>query len=581
VRLLDRHAEKQALHHVLDSVRAGMSGALVLRGEPGVGKSALLDYAVERAADLQIVRTVAVESEMALGFAAVHQLLVPFLRGVDRLPGPQRRALGVAFGLESGTPADLFLVGLAVLMLLSDTARVQPVLCVIDDAQWLDDESADVLGFVARRLLADRVGMLLAIRETTEPDPHLQVLPGLRLAGLPKQDAYALLETSISRPIDAGMAERIVVETGGNPLAIVEAAAELTPEQLGGREPLPEPMPVGHQLEDLFVRRVRELPADTQTLLLLAAAEQPGRSDRLCQAAAALGIPESAAVPAEATGMVAFGPEVRFSHPLVRSAVYHGAAPGQRREAHRALAAACDPHLDVVPRAWYLAAAGPDEGVAAQLSAAAARAKSRGGYAATAALLERAALLTPDEERRAGRRLSAADAYVLAEAVDRAEAHLAEAATGLHDPLSAAQATRLEGRIRVHRGQVAGAAASTAVYGLPEVASVGATEEHIQATGIPYAVGRCDLATTPRGAIAGHGGLLKLIFHADYPQAAGRPLLRRHRLRSGRTGPRGPPARRQDRTIPHARAQHPHLHLRLPRRDCRRPDSADQADGHG
>jgi DNA-binding CsgD family transcriptional regulator len=459
---MDRRAEKQALHQVLDSVRAGMSGALVLRGEPGVGKSALLDYAVERAADLQIVRTVAVESEMALGFAAVHQLLVPFLHGVDRLPGPQRRALGVAFGLVSGPPADLFLVGSAVLMLLADTARVRPVLCVIDDAQWLDDESADVLGFVGRRLLADRVGMLFAIRETTEPDPHLQVLPGLRLAGLPKQDAYELLETSISWPIDAGVAERIVVETGGNPLALVEAAAELTPEQLGGREPLPEPLPVGHQLEDLFVRRVRVLPASTQTLLLLAAAEQPGRGDRLWQAAAALGIPESAAMPAEATGMVAFWPEVRFSHPLVRSAVYHAAAPGQRREAHRALAAPCDPQLDVVPRAWHLAAAaaGPDEGVAAQLAAAAARARSRGGYAATAALLERAALLTPDEERRAERRLSAADAHVLAGTVDRAEAHLAEAAKGLHDPLSAAQATRLEGGIRFHRGQVAGAASA-------------------------------------------------------------------------------------------------------------------------
>ena len=185
MRLIDRRAEKQALHEVLDSVRAGMSGALVLRGEPGVGKSALLDYAVERAADLQIVRTVAVESEMALGFAAVHQLLVPFLPGVDRLPEPQRRALGVAFGLVSGPPADPFLVGLAVLTLLADAAEVRPVLCVIDDAQWLDDESADVLSFVARRLLADRVGMLFAIRETTEPDPRLQALPGLRLAGLP------------------------------------------------------------------------------------------------------------------------------------------------------------------------------------------------------------------------------------------------------------------------------------------------------------------------------------------------------------------------------------------------------------
>ena len=321
-----------------------MSGALVLRGEPGVGKSALLDYAVERAADLQVVRMVAVESETTLGFAAVHQLLLPFLHSVDRLPGPQRRALSVAFGLVSGPPADPFLVGLAVLTLLADAAEVRPVLCVIDDAQWLDDESADVLGFVARRLLADRVGMLFAIRETTEPDPRLQALPGLRLAGLPEQDAYELLET-----VDQPTHRRRTWRSASSPRPVATRSPsskpprELTPEQLGGRVPLPEPLPVGHQLEDLFVRRVRELPADTQTLLLLAAAEQPGRGDRLWRAAAALGIPESAAVPAEAAGMVAFWPEVRFSHPLVRSAVYHAATPGQRRQAHRALAAACDP----------------------------------------------------------------------------------------------------------------------------------------------------------------------------------------------------------------------------------------------
>ena len=341
MRLMDRRAREAGTPPSArqragrDERRAGPAG------KPGVGKSALLDYAVERASDLQIVRTVAVESEMALGFAAVHQLLVPFLHCVDRLPEPQQRALAVAFGLVNGPPADPFLVGLAVLTLLSDTARVRPVLCVIDDAQWLDDEFADTLTFVARRLLADRVGMLLALRETTEPDPRLQALPGLRLAGLPEPDAYELLASAVGRPIEAGVAQRIVAETGGNPLAIVEVARELTPEQLRGQMPLPEPLPVGHQLEDLFVRRARELPTDTQTLLLLAAAEQPGRGDRLWQAAAALGIPESTAVPAEAAGLVVFGPEVRFSHPLVRSAVYHAAAPSQRRQAHRALAAAC------------------------------------------------------------------------------------------------------------------------------------------------------------------------------------------------------------------------------------------------
>ncbi|MBW0011251.1 MAG: AAA family ATPase [Pseudonocardiales bacterium] len=462
MQLIDRRAEKQVLHHVLDSVRAGMSGALVLRGEPGVGKSALLDYAVERAADLQIVRTVAVESELAMGFAAVHQLLVPLLPAVDRLPEPQRRALGVAFGLVSGPPADPFLVGLAVLTLLANAAEIRPVMCVIDDAQWLDDESADTLSFVARRLLADRVGMLFAIRETMEPHPRLQSLPGLGIAGLPEQDAYELLETSISRPVDAGVAARIITETGGNPLAIVEAARELSPKQLGGRAPLPEPLPVGHQLNVLFVRRVRDLPPDTQTLVLLAAADQPGPGDRLWQAASALGIPESAAVAAEAAGLVVFWPEVRFSHPLVRSAVYHAATAVQRRRAHRALAAACDPELDAVSRAWHLAAAAarPGEGVAAQLEAAAERARSRGGYAAAATLLERAALLTPDGERRAERRLSAADAHLLAGAVDRAGALLTEAAPGLRDPRSTAQAIGLKGKIDFACGQVADAASA-------------------------------------------------------------------------------------------------------------------------
>jgi DNA-binding CsgD family transcriptional regulator len=468
VPLLDRRAEKQALTELLDSVRAGMSRALVLRGEPGVGKSALLGYAVERAADLQIVQMAAVESEKTLGFAGVHQLLVPFLPAVDRLPEPQRRALSVAFGLLSGPAGNPFLVGVAVLTLLADTAEVQPVLCAVDDAQWLDEESADVLSFVARRLLADRVGMLFAIRNTTEPDARLQALPGLHVSGLPKPDAYELLKTSISGPIDAAVAERIVADTGGNPLALISAAGELTPEQLRGREPLPGPLPVGHRLEDLFVRRVRGFPADTQRLLLLAAADQPGRGDRLWRAAAALGIPESAEVPAEAAGLVVFWPKVRFFHPLVRSAIYHSATTVQRRQAHRALAAACDPELNPVPRAWHLAAAGagPDDGVAAALEAAADWTASRGGCAAAAALLERAALLTPEEERRAERYLSAAGAHVLAGTVDRAEALLVEVTRDLRDPRSTAQATRLRGTIWFHRGQVAEAASALAAAGV-------------------------------------------------------------------------------------------------------------------
>jgi hypothetical protein len=327
----------------------------------------------------------------------------------------------VAFGLVSGPPADLFLVGLAVLTLLAHVAEVRPVLCVVDDAQWLDDESADILNFVVRRLLADRIGMLFAVRETTEPDPRLQALPGLQIAGLPTEDAHELLESSTNRPVDADVAAQIIAETGGNPLAIVE-----------GARALPEPLPVGHQLDVLFVRRVRGLPPDTQTLLLLASADQPGPGDRLWRAATALGIPEFAAAPAEAAGLVAFWPQLRFFHPLVRSAVYYAATAVQRRQAHRALAAACDPERDVVPRAWHLQQppSGPAKGVAAELAAAADQAGSRGGYAAAASFRERAALLTPDQERRAERRLSAAQAHLLAGMVDRADALLGRGQQG-------------------------------------------------------------------------------------------------------------------------------------------------------
>ena len=462
MRLINRHAEKQALHELLDSVRAGMSRVLILRGEPGIGKSALLDYAVHSATDLQVLRTAAVESEQSLGFAGVHQLLLPLLDGVDRLPMPQRRALGVAFGLVSEAPADPFLVGLAVLTLLSDAAEDRPVLCVVDDAQWLDKESAVTLGFVARRLLADRVGVLFGARESMEPVRHLQALPGLHIVGLSREDAHELLETSSSRPIETEVAERIVAETVGNPLAVVAATRALTPEQLGGRAPLPDPLPVGHRLEDLFAQRVRELPTDTQALLLMAAADHTSREATLWQAAAALAIPESAALPVEATGLVVLRPEVRFSHPLVRSAIYHAASPSQRRRAHRALAEACDPELEADARAWHLAAAagGSDERAAAELEAAAARAGHRGGYAAAAGLLERAAVLTPDLERRAQRRVAAAEAHLLAGAVDRARALLAEATPDLHDSRSDAAATQLEGRIQLARGHVGEAAAA-------------------------------------------------------------------------------------------------------------------------
>jgi DNA-binding CsgD family transcriptional regulator len=454
VRLFDRGAEKQTLNEMLDSVRRGRSRALVLRGEPGVGKSALLAYSVAHAEDMQVVQMVAAESENHLGFAAAHRLLMPFLPASDQLPEPQRRALCVAFGLLSGPPADPFLVGLAALTLLSDAAEAEPVLCVVDDAQWLDQESAALLGFVARRLLADRVALLFAAREMAGSEPDPQALPELTVQGLPAQAAYALLDASIGQPIDPAVAAHLVAETGGNPLAVVEAARELTPDQLGGAVPLTEPLAVGHRLEEALLRRVRELPPDSQALLLLAAAGSGGQGDLLWRAAATMGIPESAAAAVEAAGLMTFWPEVRFTHSLLRSAVYHAAPVAQRRRAHRALATASE--FDLVSRAWHLAAAAArrDEKVAAAVESGAEQTRRRGGYPATALLMERAAQLTPDPERRAQRELAAAQVHVLAGTVGRADALLDQATPGLRNPLLRAEATQLQGRIEAARGRV-------------------------------------------------------------------------------------------------------------------------------
>ena len=461
VGLVGYHAELAALHDLLDSVRAGISCAVVIRGMPGAGKSAVLQHAVDAASDMQVVRTVAVESEQAMAFAGVHQLLLPLLAGADRLPDPQKRALQVAFGEISGPPADRFLVGLAALTLLSQSAESGPLLCAIDDAQWLDDESANILGFVARRLLADPIALIAAADETAAK-ARLPELPGIRLGGLSAPDAGELLAATTGQQVDRGVTERLVTETGGNPLALLDAARDLSSDQLAGKVPLPEPLPIGHRLEVSFARRIRQLSPATRTLLLLAAAGHPGRSERLWRAAAALGIPESTAVAAEEAGVAVFWPEVRFSHPLVRSAVYATATTALRRQVHQTLAAAGDDDGDADIRAWHLAAAatGPDEEAATEQEAAAERARKRGGYAAAAALLERAARLTAEPGRRAERRLSAAQAQFLAGVVGRADELLAQAIPELSDPLLRAEATRLKGRIQSARGEVSEASAT-------------------------------------------------------------------------------------------------------------------------
>ncbi len=459
--LVDREAEKQELDNLLAAVREGFSAAVVLRGEAGIGKTALLEYALGSASDMRIARAVGIESEMELGFAGLHQLLVPFVGRLERLPGPQREALGSAFALIDGPAPNLFLVGLATLTLLADAAAKRPVLCVFDDAQWIDQASARALGFVARRLFADRIGMLFAVRETDERVAALEGLTELPVGGLPEDDARALLNSVAAGGLDQRTAERILLETGGNPLALVELGGELSAGQLGGRSPLPEPLPLGRRLEGRFLARVRTLPQETQTLLLLASLQQHGDPEQLWRAAASLGVGPGAADLPELDRLITFAPRVTFGHPLVRSAVYQGATARARRRAHQALATACDPERDPDRRAWHLgsAAAGPDEEVAAELERSAERARGRGGWASNAAFLHRAAELTPDPRCRAERELAAATAKLTAGDPTAARALLEVANPELADPLARAQARRLDGAIRLGTGHLGESAA--------------------------------------------------------------------------------------------------------------------------
>jgi hypothetical protein len=459
--LINRDQERHALDQLLDAARAGLSGSLVLRGEPGIGKTALLDYAVGRAGGMQVARLLAVESEMELGFAALHQLLVPFLDRIGELPTPQRDALGSAFGLIAADTAapDRFLVGLAVLTLLAAAAAEQPLLVIVDDAQWLDDVSADVLAFVARRVYADGIVLLFAVREPAGTRLPLDGLTDLSLTGLSDRDARALLTTVAGDLLDDSVAARLVAETRGNPLALIELPGELTAGHLSGGVLLPEPLPVGSLLQQRFLRQVQALPADTQALLLLLAAADPsGDPALLWRAADGRGLPVEAAVPAETERLLTLLPRIAFRHPLIRSAIYHGAPATQRRLAHQALAAASDPEADPDRRAWHLAAAsaGRDEEVAAELERCADRASHRGGHAATAAFLARAAELTPDPGRQAARRLTAAQANLVVGAPGRALTLVEQAVPSLQGPLERARAQRLTGGIQMALGQAHG-----------------------------------------------------------------------------------------------------------------------------
>jgi DNA-binding CsgD family transcriptional regulator len=416
VRLFGREAECATLDALLTEARRGRSASLVLRGDAGVGKTALLRYAESQAPGALWIS--GVESEADFPFAVLHRLLVPLLPGRDRLPAAQRAAIEVACGLSDGPPADLFLVSLAALTLLARAPR----LCVVDDAQWIDRESVRALAFVARRLHAEGVVLLFGVRAEADDPSLLAGLPVREITGLPRDAAVALLADVVTTPVDPALAERIADATSGNPLALTDLGRELTGAQLGGATPLPDPMPVGSRLEEHYAARIRAYPAPTRTWLLLAAANAGGSVSQTATAARRLGLDLADAAPAEADRLVGGSPPVAFRHPLVRSAVYGAATAADRRAAHQALAAASTGTDEADRRAWHLAAAadGPDEAVAAGLETAAERAGARGGQAARATFLSRAAELTPDPTARAGRQVKAATAAMAAGAPARA-----------------------------------------------------------------------------------------------------------------------------------------------------------------
>jgi DNA-binding CsgD family transcriptional regulator len=447
-----RRSEREALDGLLEAVRGGQSRVLVVCGEAGVGKTALVESAIGSASGFRVMRAVGVESEMELAFAALQQLCAPMLDRLDRLPAPQRDALGVAFGLSAGNPPDRFLVGLAVLSLLAEVAEEQPLLCVVDDAQWLDRSSAQALVFVARRLLAESVALWLVTREAGD---ELEGLPRLVVGGLRDGDARALLGSAVRVPLDERVRERLVAETRGNPLALLELPRGLTPGELAGGFGLPDALPLSGRIEDSFRRRFAGLSAENQTLLLVAAAEPVGDPVLVWRAAGRLGIGLQAA--AETDGLLAIGARVTFRHPLVRSAVYQAASTEDRQAVHRALAEATDPAVDPDRRAWHLAAAalGPDEEVASELERSAGRAQARGGLAAAAAFLERATVLTPEPSRRARRALAAAQAKHQAGAFDAALRLVGIAESGPLTELQRARVALLRGEIEfaVNRGR--------------------------------------------------------------------------------------------------------------------------------
>ncbi len=509
--LVGRGDELALLDGALAAARTGQSRVLVLRGEAGIGKTALLDHVAARAAGCRVARTAGVESERELPYAGLQQLCAPFLDRLEHLPAPQRTALGTAFGLTAGTPPDRFLVGLAVLTLLGEVAEDRPLLCLVDDAQWLDRASAQTVAFVARRLLAEPIALLVAVREPAD-ELDLAGLPDLAVRGLGEAAAHALLESVVKGPLDPRVRDRIIAETHGNALALVElprfwTAAERADGLLG-----PDGSALADRLERCFLQQLAPLPPHTRKLLLAAAAEPLGDATLLWRAAGELGLGADPAAAAETTGLIEFGPRIRFRHPLVRSAVYRSASARERQEVHRVLAAVTDAAVDPDRRAWHRAQATvtPDEDVAAELERSAGRAQARGGLVATAALLEQAATLTPDPALRSRRELAAARAKRRAGALEAALGLLGAAEAGPPDPARDTEIERLRGQIAFDQRR-SGDAAELLLRAAGRLDGDQARETYLEALGAAVWAGSgvSDVAKRARAAPA-----------ADTPQTA-------------------------------------------------------------
>jgi DNA-binding CsgD family transcriptional regulator len=444
--LIGRGAQCRQLDELLTAVCAGQSKALVVRGEPGIGKTALLEYVAAHAVDCRVERATGVQSELELAFAGLHQLCTPMLGHLDSVPAPQRDALRTALGMSAGSAPDRFLVGLAVLSLLSDVAQEQPLLCLVDDGQWLDQASAQVLAFVARRLEAESVGLIFA---ASAPIRALADLPALVTGGLRDADARLLLDEALAGPIDARVRDQIIAEAHGSPLALLELPRALTPAQLAGGFGFPGVTGLAGSMEESFLRRLEALPIQTRRLLRIAAADPTGDAALVWRAAAQAGISAEAATEVAEAGLAQFGARIRFRHPLVRSAAYRSGSVQETRQAHRALANATDARLDPDRRAWHRAqaAAGPDEDVAAELERSANRAQARGGVVAAAAFLERAAILTLEPPERARRALAAAEAKLQAGELEAARDALSMAEAGPTSDIQEARVDLVRARI--------------------------------------------------------------------------------------------------------------------------------------